>query len=542
MNKINISAVNNLKRRLVENDQSDEDISFFAIALEKWTDLNCTHDFRQLRQRIGSPLDVQNLVQIVHKKKILIDTFLDAMVNPENKALNAILEFLIALSRDLQSEFYEYFSPIFDRLVNLSMQNEDPEIIENIFVCQTFLFKYLWKHIIKDIKEHFQIFKKAFTCKKQYVINFTGETFAFLIRRSKDPSKLFEIIFENVEQNDDLSKAVGRIIFESIKGVQGSINHKAQSYLQICFDELNGKSPNGTLNSMKYFLTFAFDNIQQPDCFTIIWKLLMIEPNDEAHKIRIIELIHQIVLYKRCKHVNNGFDVAFKSVNYLFELFDPETKQKLFEIIEKIFIHKYEHLSSDCMEMLCEKFYSPNTCLSLIDLLNFTSKIICSPIYDKILFKYLHQLFFKVLLSNNIDDRICVIEFMSNVILKKKPRPVLGKDLDKIQKYSIDFGCDNQQVIEILCETIKCDDPRIMYSCLTILSSISNKFNSICDDFINENIIKIIDSSLLQSSSFEDSNIYAELLYEAMIFTILNSHPNSPITKFDLKTFTTFLR
>ncbi|XP_027204358.2 small subunit processome component 20 homolog [Dermatophagoides pteronyssinus] len=542
LNKINISAVNNLKRRLVENDQSDEDISFFAIALEKWTDLNCTHDFRQLRQRIGSPLDVQNLVQIVHKKKILIDTLLDAMVNPENKALNAILELLIALSRDLQSEFYEYFSPIFDRLVNLSMQNEDPEIIENIFVCQTFLFKYLWKHIIKDIEEHFQIFKKAFTCKKQYVINFTGETFAFLIRRSKDPSKLFEIIFENVEQNDNLSKAVGRIIFESIKGVQGSINHKAQSYLQICFDELNGKSPNGTLNSMKYFLTFAFDNIQQPDCFTIIWKLLMIEPNDEAHKIRIIELIHQIVLYKRCKHVNNGFDVAFKSVNYLFEIFDPETKQKLFEIIEKIFIHKYEHLSSDRMEILCEKFYAPNTCLSLIDLLNFTSKIICSPIYDIILFKYLHQLFFKVLLSNNIDDRICVIEFMSNVILKKKPRPVLGKDLDKIQKYSIDFGCDNQQVIEILCETIKCDDPRIMYSCLTILSSISNKFNSIFDDFINENIIKIIDSSLLQPSSFEDSNIYAELLYEAMIFTILNSHPNSPITKFDFKTFTTFLR
>nr|XP_046912861.1 small subunit processome component 20 homolog isoform X1 [Dermatophagoides farinae] len=197
------------------------------------------------------------------------------------------------------------------------------------------------------------------------------------------------------------------------------------------------------------------------------------------------------------------------------------------------------------MEMLCEKFYlQNNTCLPLDDLLNFTSKIISSPIYDIILFKYLHQLFYKVLLSNSIDDKICVIEFISFVILKKKPRPILGNELEKIQKYSLDFGENNQMVIENLCQMIKCnksDNLQIVYSCLTILSSIV-KFNSICDDdFIHENIVNIIESPLSRSFQFEDSNIYAELLYETIIFAILNSHQNSPITRFNLKMFTTFL-
>ena len=55
------------------------------------------------------------------------------------------------MSRDLQSDFYPYFPRIFEKIVNL-LETQDTNIIEWAFQCLSFLFKFLWRYMLKDLE------------------------------------------------------------------------------------------------------------------------------------------------------------------------------------------------------------------------------------------------------------------------------------------------------------------------------------------------------------------------------------------------------
>jgi len=60
---------------------------------------------------------------------------------------------LVQLARDLQTDFYPHFKEFFDILVQLlNTYSQDVEILENTFSSLSYIFKFLWRYLLKDIE------------------------------------------------------------------------------------------------------------------------------------------------------------------------------------------------------------------------------------------------------------------------------------------------------------------------------------------------------------------------------------------------------
>ena len=69
---------------------------------------------------------------------------------------NCSVEFcslVVQMARDLQSDFYVYFEVILPVLVELlQVYHHDVSILEQVFSCLSYLFKFLWRAMLADIK------------------------------------------------------------------------------------------------------------------------------------------------------------------------------------------------------------------------------------------------------------------------------------------------------------------------------------------------------------------------------------------------------
>lgn len=59
---------------------------------------------------------------------------------------------VVQLARDLQSDFMPYFERFLMTVVRLlNIHHHEPEHLEYLMATLAYLFKFLWKHLIKDM-------------------------------------------------------------------------------------------------------------------------------------------------------------------------------------------------------------------------------------------------------------------------------------------------------------------------------------------------------------------------------------------------------
>ncbi|KPM07011.1 DRIM domain containing protein [Sarcoptes scabiei] len=483
------------------------------------------------------------LTQIIHRKHFLANILIEELTNIANKAIDTVLELIIALIKDLQSELYEYFGKIFEKLVDLSMKVTDIKTLENIFFCQTILFKYMWKNIVDEIELHFPRFQLAFTSSKSYVVNFTSETFAFLIRKSKSPEKIFKLLSETVRNDSKMINATGLIIYETIKGVQGGLIDKANQFLkyllEICVENID----NGHwFESIGRFLESCLDSLAVKHFGVIINFFLDEYPNDGLIVITKIRFLHQIAMHKNCYFIEDIEKFFKQSTRLYFETKSIEQDEKsrldLLEIFESILNFKNDSLENDWVNDFCSKFYvydpSKN---SLKDLFKMTSNVLCSRLFRTIISKHLNNVFISVLSSNSNFDDYLAIEFLSLVINKQHPRPDCGAELLNLHRYPIEH---NQAVIEKLFSIIhQTDEPHLIYHCLVILSSFIDKNVEI---FVQNHIFKPLLTNLHENLNSCEEKIDAIIFKEFVIFCILqHQSSNSLFNQLDIDDFVNVL-
>lgn len=57
---------------------------------------------------------------------------------------------VVQLARDLQTDFYPHFSDFFILITSL-LDTKDTELLEWAFTCLSYLYKYLWRLMVKDM-------------------------------------------------------------------------------------------------------------------------------------------------------------------------------------------------------------------------------------------------------------------------------------------------------------------------------------------------------------------------------------------------------
>jgi len=104
----------------------------------------------------------------------------------------------------LQQEFYEYF-PEFLRLCIKLLRTKDAEQIEWSFTCLAYLFKFLWRLIVRDIKPVFEcIVLLLGDDQPPYVNDFAAESFSFVARKVKDKKNFLKMVLKNLKHKRDV--------------------------------------------------------------------------------------------------------------------------------------------------------------------------------------------------------------------------------------------------------------------------------------------------------------------------------------------------
>lgn len=57
---------------------------------------------------------------------------------------------VVQLARDLQTDFYPHFPEFFTLITGL-LETKDTELLEWAFTCLSYLYKYLWRLMVKDM-------------------------------------------------------------------------------------------------------------------------------------------------------------------------------------------------------------------------------------------------------------------------------------------------------------------------------------------------------------------------------------------------------
>lgn len=142
---------------------------------------------------------------------------------------------IVAVAKDLQSDFYPKFSDFFKKLVYL-LQTKDPEITEWTFTTLAYLYKSLWRLLIKDIANVYTLLVPLLGSNQpEHVQQFATESFAFIVRKVNDHDGFVDLIFQKLRENPKDSQGVGQLLFQIVKGVKSQFHSSLEVFLPIYF-------------------------------------------------------------------------------------------------------------------------------------------------------------------------------------------------------------------------------------------------------------------------------------------------------------------
>lgn len=194
---------------------------------------------------------------------------------------------MVQLARDLQTDFYPHF-PDFFTLITLLLDTKDTELLEWAFTSLSYLYKYLWRLMVKDMSniyksvlrlhveqlcsplqlsewcKHYSLctlyslYSTLLEHKKEHIRKFAAESFSFLMRKVSyshdrrillsplfvcfsvmactwqvpDIDSLLSHIFADLNEHPSKAEGAGQLLFEMCKGVRNMFHS--------CADKVSG--------------------------------------------------------------------------------------------------------------------------------------------------------------------------------------------------------------------------------------------------------------------------------------------------------------
>ncbi|KAI8098559.1 uncharacterized protein BX664DRAFT_254120 [Halteromyces radiatus] len=230
------------RSRLVE-DEIEENGSFFYESLQSWKELNLSKQFTLFYREI-QPY-VKTLASIIHHKEKIMDIMEKYMMVPNSLALDGLLDLVTKLAKDLEGEFYPYYTRMLKCMLPL-VYHQDIKLLECLFNSIAYLFKFLSRQILPDICDTFDLLSKLLgedITTKPYIRHFSAEAFAFLMKkvRGQALTDLIQHILDSLkrEPSNQYTEGLAMLFFESMKQVDNRLHSRAVSiyselFTQVC--------------------------------------------------------------------------------------------------------------------------------------------------------------------------------------------------------------------------------------------------------------------------------------------------------------------
>ncbi|KAI0125852.1 armadillo-type protein [Xylariales sp. AK1849] len=179
-------------RKVRRHDLDAEDLesttSYFKNGLDKWSDLDISKGFTFFRREVLPLCD--SLPQILHFEGKIMD-LLEKYISPQEKeSLESLLDLLTAFAHDLGTRFEKHYPRALALITQIASKRQDAAVIEWTFASLTFMFKYLSRLLVADIRPTYDVMAPLLGKARNppYIARFAAEAMSFLIRKAAAPS------------------------------------------------------------------------------------------------------------------------------------------------------------------------------------------------------------------------------------------------------------------------------------------------------------------------------------------------------------------
>ena len=182
--KLHIDPVRRARHQDIDKANLSSTASYFGSGLEKWRDLNLSEDFVAFVQEVEPLCD--SLAQIVHYHQQIMDILVKYIERRDALSLEPLLGLLSNLAHDLGTKFEMHFSRAVTLVTSLAAKHPDVEVIEWSFTCLAWLFKYLSRLLVPDLRPLYDIISPLIGKEPQklHITRFAAEAMSFLIRKA----------------------------------------------------------------------------------------------------------------------------------------------------------------------------------------------------------------------------------------------------------------------------------------------------------------------------------------------------------------------
>ncbi|XP_061106872.1 small subunit processome component 20 homolog isoform X1 [Conger conger] len=238
---VNIDVIHRIDR----TGSYDEEVeTYFFEGLTKWRDLNLTENFTTFLKEVINKSQSFNLL-VFHQQSI-VESLKTHLGVRGSLAYQPLLDLVVQLARDLQVDFYPHFQDFF-LIITSMLETQDTELLEWAFTCLSYLYKYLWRLMVKDMTQMYCLYSTLLAHKKDHIRNFAAESFAFLMRKVPDLDELFTCMFQDLADHSQKAEGVGQLLFQMCKGVRNMFHSCAHKALPVAMRKL-GPSAEGSVS------------------------------------------------------------------------------------------------------------------------------------------------------------------------------------------------------------------------------------------------------------------------------------------------------
>lgn len=232
LGNVNIDIIHRIDRTA----SYDEDVeTYFFEALLKWRELNLTEHFGKFYKEVIDKC--QSFNQLVYHQNEIVQSLKTHLQIRNSFAYQPLLDLVVQLARDLQTDFYPHFEDFFLTITSI-LETQDTELLEWAFTSLSYLYKYLWRLMVKDISKIYSLYSTLLAHKKLHIRNFAAESFTFLMRKVSDKNALFNLMFLDLNEHPEKVEGVGQLLFEMCKGVRNMFHSCTGQALKLILQKL----------------------------------------------------------------------------------------------------------------------------------------------------------------------------------------------------------------------------------------------------------------------------------------------------------------
>uniref|UniRef100_H3CN87 UTP20 small subunit processome component n=1 Tax=Tetraodon nigroviridis TaxID=99883 RepID=H3CN87_TETNG len=438
---VNIDVIHRIDRT---GAYAEEVETYFSEGLTKWRDLNLTAHFTTFLKEVSSKSQSFNML-VFHQNSI-VESLKTHLSVKDSLAYQPLLDLVVQLARDLQTDFYPHF-PDFFILITSLLDTKDTELLEWAFTCLSYLYKYLWRLMVKDMSNIYSLYSTLLAHKKEHIRIFAAESFSFLMRKVPDIDALLSHMFTDLEHHPEKAEGAGQLLFEMCKGVRRMFHSCAANTFPVALRKLGpATSPGASLpwdtvrGALDHMAQAAANHIDK-EHFLVLWEALELsvvevlgimettrEGAEEAAEQleRLLFILHTLVSYRDGAKVTKPESVCQTVLRLTrSSTLSASCSRLLLQITSSLLLGENISLPKSLIQEMIQKIFSSMLGQDLI--LEFTKEMFTMKEFEQVilpptLLRFVTGLF----RCGDSDSRNSGLNVLVSLILAKAPPPTDG--------------------------------------------------------------------------------------------------------------------